>query len=160
MLWHAEREIRNTAACKLLCSYKLASPSSRAFRRELHCGQLRRSSSNGNARTGWSYAIFWKLNRRSRMLVGRGFMLCSWMLFWWRFPPPLLSCLRDFCLRLCLSLMLWWTLLLPVHAQAPVCLTTLKKIVFPFFTNFITVNASSCSLEGPSSGTYTQYFLL
>ncbi|CAK9197845.1 unnamed protein product [Sphagnum jensenii] len=69
MLWRAERRDKNTAACKLLCSCKLASPSSRAFRRELHGGQLRRSSSNGNARTGWSYAIFWKLNRRSRMLL-------------------------------------------------------------------------------------------
>ncbi|KAH8948701.1 hypothetical protein BDL97_11G106700 [Sphagnum fallax] len=69
MLWRAERRDKNTAACKLLCSCKLSSPSSRAFRRELHCGQSRRSSSNGNARTGWSYAIFWKLNRRSRMLL-------------------------------------------------------------------------------------------
>lgn len=104
MFWRAERRDKNTAACKLLCSCKLASPSSRAFRRELHCGQLRRSSSNGNARTGWSYAIFWKLNRRSRMLVGSGFMLCSWMLLWWRFPPPPPSLLSKGLLSPSLSL--------------------------------------------------------
>ncbi|CAM6014140.1 unnamed protein product [Sphagnum balticum] len=71
MLWRAEREIRT----QRLASSPVFLQSLRLRRRralsEGNCivDNFRRSSSNGNARTGWSYAIFWKLNRHSRILL-------------------------------------------------------------------------------------------